>query len=138
MEIARQSVGSILRNEKKAEAIKKKMNGTTLENVAKATGGSVSTATDVALGNPTIMNIGAEPKVVGTAFDLEAGKTSGLVVGNSGVFMVKTKKVTNAPETKDFSNLVSQKQMQEANSAQQRAYQALKDKADITDNRGKY
>ena len=130
MEIARQSVGSILRNEKKAEAIKKKMNGTTLENVAKATG--------VALGNPTIMNIGAEPKVVGTAFDLEAGKTSGLVVGNSGVFMVKTKKVTNAPETKDFSNLVSQKQMQEANSAQQRAYQALKDKADITDNRGKY
>lgn len=138
MEIARQSVGSILRNEKKAEAIKKKMNGTTLENIAKATGGSVSTATDVALGNPTIMNIGAEPKVVGTAFDLEAGKTSGLVVGNSGVFMVKTKKVTNAPETKDFSNLVSQKQMQEANSAQQRAYQALKDKADITDNRGKY
>ncbi|MVO10754.1 peptidylprolyl isomerase [Flavobacterium sp. TP390] len=138
MEIARQSVGSILRNEKKAEAIKKKMNGTTLENVAKATGGSVNTATDVALGNPTIMNIGAEPKVVGTAFDLEAGKTSGLVVGNSGVFMVKTKKVTNAPETKDFSNLVSQKQMQEANSAQQRAYQALKDKADITDNRGKY
>lgn len=138
MEIARQSVGSILRNEKKAELIKKKMNGTTLENVAKATGGSVNTATDVALGNPTIMNIGAEPKVVGTAFDLEAGKTSGLVVGNSGVFMVKTKKVTNAPETKDFSNLVSQKQMQEANSAQQRAYQALKDKADITDNRGKY
>ncbi|MBF03526.1 MAG: peptidylprolyl isomerase [Flavobacterium sp.] len=138
MEIARQSVGSILRNEKKAETIKKKMNGTTLENVAKATGGSVNTATDVALGNPTIMNIGAEPKVVGTAFDLEAGKTSGLVVGNSGVFMVKTKKVTNAPETKDFSNLVSQKQMQEANSAQQRAYQALKDKADITDNRGKY
>ncbi|VXB18815.1 Peptidylprolyl isomerase [Flavobacterium sp. 9AF] len=138
MDIARQSVGAILRNEKKAEIIKKKMSGASLENIAKATGGSVITITDVALGNPSIANIGSEPKVIGTAFNLEAGKTSGLVVGNSGVFMVKTKKITNAPETKDFSTLVSQKQMQEANSAQQRAYQALKDKADITDNRGKF
>jgi peptidyl-prolyl cis-trans isomerase D len=138
MDIARQSVGSILKNEKKAEIIKKKMTGTTLENVAKATGGSVISINDVALGNPTITNIGSEPKVVGTAFGLEAGKTSGLVVGNSGVFMVKTKKVTNAPEIKDFSTLITQKQSQEANSAQSRAYQVLKDKADITDNRAKY
>ena len=138
MEIARQSVGTILKNEKKAEKIKKKMSGATLEAVAKATGGSVITVTDVALGNPNIANIGSEPKVVGTAFDLEAGKTSGLIVGNSGVFMIKTKKVTNAPEIKDFSSLIAQKQSQEANSAQQRAYLALKDKADITDNRGKY
>ncbi|WP_130733448.1 peptidylprolyl isomerase [Flavobacterium sp. J27] len=138
MDIARQSVGTILRNEKKAEIIKKKMNGTSLENVAKATGGSVNSSNDVALGMPNVTNIGPEPKVVGTAFDLEAGKTSGLVVGNSGVFMVKTKKVTNAPEIKDFSAAVTQKQSQEANAAQTRAYQALKEKADITDNRGKF
>ena len=138
MDIAKESVGAILKNEKKAELIKKKMTGATLENVAKASGGSVLSANGVALSGATIENVGSEPKVVGTAFSLPAGKVSKLIVGNSGVFMVKTKKVTEAPAVSDFTEAVKQEKAQQANSAQTTAYQALKDKAKIEDNRAKF
>lgn len=138
MDVARDAVGAIIRNEKKAELIKKKMSGATLEAVAKSSGGSVLSANGVAISSAMIENIGAEPKVVGTAFGLEAGKTSKLIVGNSGVFMIKPKKVTEAPAVTDFSEIIKQEKAQQANSAQTRAYQAIKDKATIKDYRAKF
>ena len=138
MDVARDAVGAIIRNEKKAELIKKKMSGATLEAVAKSSGGSVLSANGVAISSAMIENIGAEPKVVGTAFGLEAGKTSKLIVGNSGVFMIKPKKVTDAPAVTDFSEAIKQEKAQQANSAQTRAYQAIKEKATIKDYRAKF
>ena len=72
LDVARQSVGNILMNKKKAEVIKKKMSGATLEEVSKATGSSVILASGVATASPFIPNVGSEPKVIGTAFDLES------------------------------------------------------------------
>lgn len=135
LENARESVGVILRNEKKAEIIKNKMTGSSLEEVAKATGSSVLTANDVILANTVIPNVGQEPKVVGTAFSLAAGKISQLINGNSGVFIIKSKSVTEAPAVNSFSNQITQEMQMQQNNAQMRAYEALKDKAKIKDNR---
>ena len=137
LDIARQSVGGILKNEKKAEILKKKMTGSTLADVAKTSGGSVITASNIALGNPNIPNIGNEPKVVGKAFNLEANKTSGLIEGNSGIFMVQKTAVVEAPKTNSYASYISQEKTQQQNTAQSRAYQALKEKATIKDNRAK-
>ena len=137
LDMARQSVGSILRNEKKAELLKKKMTGSTLADVAKNSGGSVLTAANVALGVPSIPNVGNEPKVVGTAFELAPGKVSQLIDGNSGVYMVKTTSVIEAPKTNTYASYIAQEKTQQQNAAQMRAYQALKDKADIKDGRAK-
>jgi peptidyl-prolyl cis-trans isomerase D len=135
MEYARESVGVILRNEKKAELIKKKMTGATLEEVAKATGSSVLTANDVILGNVLIPNVGQEPKVVGTAFALATGKTSKLIDGNSGVFIIRAKSVIEAPAVNNYTSQITQEMQTQQNNSQMRAYEALKDKATIKDNR---
>ncbi|KIX20991.1 peptidylprolyl isomerase [Flavobacterium sp. 316] len=138
MDVAKESVGVILRNEKKAELIKKKMSGSSLEDVAKVSGGSVLSATNVSLGTPVIQNVGSESKVVGTAFSLAEGKTSKLIVGNTGVFMVKAKKVVAAPAVDNFTSFITQEKSQQASSSQIRAYQAIKEKSKIKDNRANF
>ena len=132
---ARPQVEPILKNQKKAEIIKKKMAGNTLEAVAGKTASSVATATDVTFAAPLIQNIGSEPKVVGKAFGLAAGKTSGLIEGNMGIFMVRTKAITAAPAMKNYSAFVNRLKTEGRGSVPSRISMALRENADIEDNR---
>ncbi|MFN7045356.1 MAG: peptidylprolyl isomerase, partial [Flavobacterium sp.] len=138
IDIAKQSVEPIIRNQKKAEIIKKKMTGASLEAVAKSSGASVQTAVGVSLKMPVLPNIGSEPKVVGKAFALAAGKTSEIIEGNSGMFMVKAKAVTKAPEAPSYATYITQDRTQNQSYSVSKAYTALKDKADIKDNRANF
>ncbi|MCW4468697.1 SurA N-terminal domain-containing protein [Flavobacterium sp. MFBS3-15] len=138
LEEAKTVVLPILRNEKKAELIKKKMAGATLEEVAQKTGSSVATATDVTLAAPMIPNVGGEPKVVGKAFALAAGKTSGLIVGQTGVFMVRAKGVVAAPELPNYSAYTTRMKAESRGGVTNRISAVLKDKADIVDNRAEF
>ncbi len=80
-------------------------------------------------------NVGQEPKVVGTAFALATGKTSKLIDGNSGVFIIRAKSVIEAPAVNAYTSQITQEMQTQQNNAQMRAYEALKDKATIKDNR---
>ncbi|MFL9843084.1 peptidylprolyl isomerase [Flavobacterium rhizosphaerae] len=125
----------ILQNEKKAAIIKEKMKGESLEEVAKSTGSSVSSASSITMANPIIQGVGSEPKVVGTAFGLEDGKTSGLVDDTTGVFKVRKKSVEKAPELPNYTSYVSRMNSQNRGSVQPRLTKAMKEEADIEDNR---
>lgn len=138
VEMAKDVVSPILRNEKKAELIRKKMSGATLEAVSQASKASISNATAISVGSPVLPNIGTEPKVIGTAFSLKPNTTSKLIDGNNGVYMIRTKSITKAPEAPNYNSFIAQEKTQQSSSAQTRAYQALKDKADIKDNRAKF
>ena len=138
LEQAKQSVEPLIKNEKKAAILKKKMTGSTLEAVSKATGSSIAPAVGTSMASPVIPNLGYEPKVVGAAFGLGSGKTSKVIEGNSGLFMVRTKTVTKAPAVKDFKTQIDQLNQQTKGSASYRVVQGLKEKADIEDNRGRF
>jgi peptidyl-prolyl cis-trans isomerase D len=138
LDVAKQSVEPIIKNQKKAEIIKKKMNGSSLEAVSKASGASVLTAAAVSVKNPMIPNVGMEPKVVGKAFGLAAGKTSKIIEGTSGMFMIRTKNVVKAPAVSDYTTYISQDKSQNQSYASSKAYTAIKDKADIKDNRANF
>jgi peptidyl-prolyl cis-trans isomerase D len=138
LDIAKQSVEPILKNQKKAEIIKKKMSGSSLEAVSKASGASVLTATGVTVKNPIIPNVGMESKVVGKAFGLAAGKTSQIIEGTSGMFMIRTKNVVKAPAVSDYTTYINQEKSQNQSYASSKAYTAIKDKADIKDNRANF
>jgi peptidyl-prolyl cis-trans isomerase D len=129
IDIAKQTVEPILKNQKKAELIKKKMSGTSLEAVAQKSGASVQPAIGVSMKSPVLPNIGNEPKVVGKAFGLAAGKTSEIIEGNSGMFMVRAKAVTKAPEVPSYATYITQDRTQNQSYATSKAYTALKDKA---------
>ncbi|NHM01695.1 peptidylprolyl isomerase [Flavobacterium difficile] len=135
---AKQIVEPLIKNEKKAAILKKKMTGATLEAVSKATGSSISPAVGATMASPVVPNLGYEPKVVGTALGLASGKTSKVIEGNSGLFMVRTKAVTKAAAVKDYKSQIDQINQQTKGSAPFRVIQSLKDKADIVDNRGKF
>ncbi|ESU29642.1 peptidyl-prolyl cis-trans isomerase [Flavobacterium limnosediminis JC2902] len=135
LEQGRSAVEPILRNKKKAELIRAKMAGATLEAVAQKSGASVMNATAVTLSNPSVPNVGYEPKVVGKAFGLAAGKTSKLIDGEMGVYMVRTKTMVKAPALPDYGMYVTKVKAQNQGSASGRIVTALKSGAEIEDNR---
>lgn len=138
IDVAKQTVEPILKNQKRAEIIKKKMSGASLEAVAQKSGATVQPAIGVSMKSPVLPNIGNEPKVVGKAFGLTAGKTSEIIEGNSGMFMVRAKAVTKAPEVPSYATYITQDRTQNQSYATSKAYTALKDKAEIKDNRANF
>ncbi|MFP9112523.1 peptidylprolyl isomerase [Flavobacterium sp. RHBU_3] len=138
LEEAKTSVLPIVRNEKKAKIIREKMKGATLEAVAQSAGASVASATGVTLASPMIMGVGPEIKVVGKAFGLAAGKTSALIDGQSGVFIIRTKNIEKAPALPSDAAIVNRLNSQGRGGLDGRFAQALKDKAKIEDDRAKF
>jgi peptidyl-prolyl cis-trans isomerase D len=130
-------VEPILKNKKKAEMIKAKMKGATLDVIAKANATQVKSAVDVTIDNPTLPGVGQEAKVVGTSFSLKGDKISAPIEGNLGVYVVKTKTVFTAPALKNYSEYVAKLKSQNA-SASGRVIPALKVDAKIEDNRSKF
>ncbi|MBP4142893.1 peptidylprolyl isomerase [Flavobacterium sp. P4023] len=135
--VARPYVEQILKNKKKAELIKAKMTGSSLEAIAKAVGGSVQQATDLTMENAMLPNVGPEPKVVGNAFALAANKLSAPIEGNTGVYVVKNTSTVKAPALKDYKTYVAKIEAQ--NGAEvNRVIPALKGNAKIKDNRQQF
>ena len=137
VEEAKPMVEMTIKNKKKAEKIIAKMSGTSLEAIAKANKTSVQSVTGVTVENAMIPNVGMESKVVGTAFGTAANKVSAPVEGFSGVFVVKTKSVTKAPKLQKYDDYIAKFK---ANAAQNtgRVLPALREKADIKDNRADF
>ncbi|WP_310557199.1 peptidylprolyl isomerase [Flavobacterium sp.] len=138
IEDAKNTVGTILRNQKKAELIKAKMTGATLEAVSKTTGSPVKEAKDVVAANSNIETIGAEPKVVGTAFSLKTGAVSTIIEGNSGMFKIKVKSSVAAPVVTSYTDNATKLNAQAKGSVAGRIYSSLKKNADIEDNRAEF
>ncbi len=134
VEEAKPMIEYIVKNEKKAEKIKAKMNGGSLDAIAKANGVTVQLATDLTVENAMIPNVGMEQKVVGTAIGLPANKMSAPIEGNNGVYVIKTKSVTKAPKLPKHDAYVN-KLKPMAQQGAGRIIPALKANAKIDDNR---
>lgn len=132
--VVRPYVEPILKNKKKAELIKAKMSGSSLEAIAKAVGGTVQQATGLTMENTMLPNVGPEPKVVGNAFALAANKLSAPIEGNTGVYVVKNMSTVKAPVLKSHAAYVTKLKAQSASDAN-RVIPALKANAKIEDNR---
>ncbi|MFV8392403.1 peptidylprolyl isomerase [Flavobacterium sp. LB2P6] len=132
--VVRPYVEPILKNKKKAELIKAKMSGSSLEAIAKAVGGTVQQATDLTMENTMLPGVGQEPKVVGNAFALAANKLSAPIEGNTGVYVVKNTSTVKAPALKSHAAYVTKLKAQSASDAN-RVIPALKANAKIEDNR---
>lgn len=135
VEKVRATIEPIVRNEKKAALIKAKIKGTTLEEIAQANNETVKSATALALANPLISGLGQEPKVVGQAFALESGKTSGAIEGNTGIYFVRTQAVVKAPELPNYATQANRAKTQAQNAVQGKIFSSLKNIADIEDKR---
>jgi peptidyl-prolyl cis-trans isomerase D len=137
VEDARPSVEPILKNKKKAALLMAKMKAGSLEAIAQASKTTVQQAIDLTLENPNIPNAGPERKVVGTAFAIGVNKVSVPIEGNSGVYVVQPTLITKAPALKNHADYVNKVKSQ-VQSYTGRVIPALKEDADIEDNRSKF
>lgn len=127
-----------IRKQKKAKLIKDKISATTIDEVAKNQNVNALTATAVNMKNPTIAGAGSEPKVVGYAFGLKEGETSKLIEGNKGVFMITVTKKNPATPLDNYQPIANRLSAAKASTIINKMYEALKDAADIEDNRANF
>ena len=127
-----------IRKEKKAELIKNRISATTLESIASDEGQTVKTAMAVNMKNPTLSGAGREPKVIGSAFGLEEGATSKLIVGASGVYAVQLTKLTPAEPLPNYQAAANRVGQAKSNAVNAQLYNALKEASDIEDNRATF
>ncbi len=128
----------ILIKEKKAEMLKNKISGANLEDIAKNQSQSVKTASALNMKTPTISGAGNEPKIVGAAFALEIGKISDPIIGNNGVYVIEVTKKTPADGLDTYMSYAAQATKTEANAANSRVFNALKEAAEIEDKRANF
>ncbi|MBI6116924.1 peptidylprolyl isomerase [Salegentibacter maritimus] len=137
-ENASSKVLPILTKEKKAEILKSKINSENLEEIASNNNTMVQTANAVSLGSPTLPGAGREPEVVGSVFALEAGSLSKPIAGNNGVYVVELESKNEAPAMNSYSGIAQQETAQRRQNASQRLFEALREKAEIEDNRARF
>ncbi len=132
-----------VRNEVKSEQILAKLKGTSgpLEQIAQkyGAGALVETATQINMASGMLTSPGVDPRAIGKIFSLQNGKRSAPFVGENGVFIVETTNIVKAPEIADYSQYKAQiTQKNGGYGASYMANQAIRDNANIKDNRAKF
>ena len=91
-------------NEAKGKLYAKKMEGSSLDDIAAAVSETVKTGRDVSIKSPTVRGSGAsaEPKVAGAAFSTPTGEVSAPIVGSYGVWVISPQNVTDAGEKDSY------------------------------------
>ena len=139
---ARTRVEPILRNQKKADIIIKKLGApATLDAAATAAGQTIQHADSILFSSPYIPNAGQENKVIGSAFNKGlAGKpVSPAIPGNGGVFVIRVEGVS--AKSNPNADLEQQRFAQEQQQRSMVSYgfvESLKKQATVTDDRGKF
>ena len=124
-------------NKKKAALIIKKMNGATLEEIAKSTNTTVRTASLVTLASPLLSGVGNEPKIVGAMSTLKIDKVSDVIEGEKGVFVVMVTKREKATELENY-NTFRNKIVGKLKARSYQLYKVLEEAAEVQDNRSKF
>lgn len=127
-----------LRNAYKAKQIMASISGDDLDAIASSQGITVQNATAITMAAPTIPGAGAEPEVVGAAFAKAAGETTSLIAGEKGVFKVRVTAVNNAPVLENYASYANQLNSAATPAVNTKVYQALKNAAEIEDNRANF
>jgi len=124
-----------IRKERKAAQIIGAHKGKSMEVLAKDTTIPIANASALTVKSPTIPGAGREPAVVGTAFAMAEGETSGLIEGETGIFLVTVTKKEEAAKLDNYSTYANNLKSSSASKANTAVYNALKEGSEIEDNR---
>ncbi len=130
-----------VKQQKKAEKIARQFaakNSTSLETLASEMGVSIEPVSGLRFNSISLGNAGIEPKVIAAATALEKGAVSKPIIGENGVYVLA---VTNVNDPAESTNIeLSQNFVERNYSARTNyyAYEALKELANIKDNRRKF
>ncbi len=127
----------VLVNKKKAELINEKMNGSSLEDIAKNNNTTIRKVNGVSVSSPTLSGIGFSPNAVGAMFKAKENTLVNKVKGQRGVFafvVTKKEKPTALPNYEAYRQRITEEQKNRTT----KVFEALKKESDIEDNRAFY
>ena len=133
---ARVTAEPLIRNEKKAQIIiNTKLKGSSLDEIAKASGTSVQVADSISFQTPVVPVIGNEPKMIGAAFNKQnQGKVSAPIAGTFSVFVVRGESVFAGSSLGNSPEMIKTTlETQLKSQAGYRSISALKQAADVED-----
>ena len=138
------SAGSILalpelRKNKKADMIiKENKQYNSLDDLSNEKGLEVVSVSAINQSSPVVAQAGYEPVIIGNAFGLDVGETSGFFQGEEGVYMIKLvdiNKVESPSTYLSFENQLSNKRRSDTES---KILESFKSESKIIDNRTVY
>jgi peptidyl-prolyl cis-trans isomerase D len=142
LEDVREEVTAAVRNEIKGNQIVERLKGMqgTLDEMATKYGpnAAVRTADGVTLNSVSIPGLGLEPAAVGKVFGLKEGTRSEPFVGQSGVFVVEPTQINRATVSENLAETKTQLAGTRAGRVEGSIYEAIRDKAEIEDNRHRF
>ncbi|MCP2042931.1 peptidylprolyl isomerase [Pontibacter sp. HSC-36F09] len=142
LEDVKEELTAAVRNEVKAQQIIAKLKGATgsIDQIAANYGPDaiVRDAADVSLASGAIPGLGLEPVTIGSAFGLKPGSRTAPIEGQGGVVIAELINVTKAPEAQDLSGVKAQLANTRSSRVETNAFEAIKEKADIKDNRVRF
>lgn len=141
MEDVLEQVTAEARKVKKADLLIEKMKATGATNVddmANKLNVTAGDAENVSFQNPYIPGIGNELNIVGSIFGMKASQMSKPLKGENCVCAVFVKSFTEPPATTDYSANIKQVLDQRKSRSDYEVQNALKEKANIEDNRGRF
>jgi peptidyl-prolyl cis-trans isomerase D len=138
----KEEITPLARNEVKGKIIMSRIgsNEGALEDLAKSFGtdANVYSSSDLRLNTSSLTGAGFDPVAVGKAFSLESGKRTSAFVGEQGVFVMEMTNKTTSPEIGDYTMYLTQLQNSVRTRTSMSIADAIKDKADIRDERYKF
>ncbi len=131
-------VTPILIKKEKAELIKQKISSNDLSGIAQNFNVNVQNADAINLKNPTLAGAGSEPEVVGAVFSLKPGEVSKPIAGEKGVYIVELVAINKAPDMQSYRAFAGQETAQRRQAVTSRVFEALRENAEIEDNRARF
>jgi len=143
LENVKQEVEAEVRKDKKAEKFIDQMNqalktSNSVDALGTAINAPVGAAKGVTLASGVITGAGRELEVVGALSVLEPGKLSKPIKGRNGVYVVVVDNAVKAPEAKNYAMNKSKLENALKSRVEYEVYDALKEKANVVDNRSKF
>ena len=133
----KEEIERFVMNTKKFEMLAPKMKGGSVNEIASTIGQKVETATNMNFNAFSIPGAGFEPDVIAVATAMNEGEMSTPIEGRAGVYVFKVTKVVK-DENADENQVKSKISLGFKNRVSYQVFDALKESANIVDNRAKF
>jgi peptidyl-prolyl cis-trans isomerase D len=116
----------------------KKLNVNKIEEYASKLNLKINSVEGATFTSYSIPNVGRELKLYGYLFTLKQGETSKPIAGETGVYVIRVDKITEASASQDYKQAKTQARNNYQYRAELEAIEALRKLANIKDNRAKF
>ncbi len=137
-EAVREEISPTVYNEKKAEIIKSRISSQDLNSIAANFSTAVDTVPRVTFNSRYVNNMGNEPEVLATIFNMNPNSVSEPIVGNTGVFVVKLDNKVAAGTPSNIPSIRRQTSQTTRSQIAGSLIQSMKKNAKIKDMRSKF